>query len=83
MKFGDLKTGDVMTLAGQTSVILAIEKPHPLRPGFWLFVWWIFDDNRVSFDMLSPAYDLIPGTGIHQDGLVSWKRARDEIEARN
>lgn len=75
MKFGDLKTGDVMTLAGQTAVILAIEKPHPVNPRFWMFVWYMFGDARLSFDMLDPDGDLIGGSKISHDGLLSFQAA--------
>lgn len=80
MKFGDLKTGDVMELAGQKAVIVAIEKPHPLNPGFWLIVWYIFGDNRLSFDMLHPDYALISGSKISQDGFNSYHRALSELQ---
>lgn len=79
MKFGDLKTGDVMTLAGQRAVVMAIENPHPVRPGFWMIVFYIFGQNRLSFDCLDPEYGLIPGTKITQDNLVSFQKALDEI----
>jgi hypothetical protein len=75
MRFGDLKTGDVMTLAGVKAVVLAITHPHPLNPTFSLIVWWILTDHRLSFDMLYPNVELIPGSEVHQDGLVSWKQA--------
>lgn len=75
MKFEDLRTGDVLTLADRTAVIIAIEKPHPENPKFWLFVWYIFEENRFSFDMLDPEYSLIPGSRVTRDGLVSFKRA--------
>jgi hypothetical protein len=79
MKFKDLRTGDVMNLMGTRSVILAIEKPHPVRVGFWLFVWYIFDEKRLSFDALHPEFDLIPGSFVNQDGLYSYQRALAEI----
>lgn len=79
MKFGDLKSGDRVSLAGYNSVILAIEKPHPLNPAFWLIVFYIFEEKRLSFDMLSPAFDLIPGTSVSQDGLYSYRKAMDEL----
>ena len=79
MKFGDLKTGDVMTLAGQRAVILAIEKPHPQNHEFWMFVWYILSEKRLSFDALHPGYALIPGSKVHQDGMASFRRALDEI----
>ena len=75
MKFGDLKTGDVMTLAGRTAVIIAIEKPHPKNPQFWMFVWYLFGDERISFDMLDPAYELISGSKVSRDGLLSFETA--------
>jgi hypothetical protein len=79
MRFGDLKTGDVVTLMNQKAVVLAIEKPHPLNGKFWMFVWWLFDENRLSFDMLSPEHALIPGTKVHQDGFLSFNLALNEI----
>lgn len=75
MRFGDLKTGDVMILAGQSAVILAIEKPHPANPRFWLFIWYLFGDKRLSFDMLDPAYELLPGSRVSGDGLLSFEAA--------
>jgi hypothetical protein len=74
MKFGDLKTGDIMTLVGTKGVVMAIEKPHPKNPHFWLVVWYLVDQDRFTFDMLNPDYDLIPGSTISQDGLVTWQR---------
>lgn len=79
MKFGDLKAGDVMTLLDHRAVVLAIEKPHPLDSRYWLVVWWIFDEQRTSFDMLHPDCALIPGSSIHQDGLVSFRQALSEM----
>jgi hypothetical protein len=79
MKFGDLKPGDVVGLMGTRSVILAIEKPHPLNRNFWLIIWWMFDEKRLSFDMLSPEYDLIEGSTVVSDGMVSYRRAMQEI----
>lgn len=79
MKFGDLKTGDVMTLAGQTAVVLGIEKPHPYNPRFWLFIWYMFGDKRISFDMLDPTYDLIAGSQVSSDGYLSHQLAVREI----
>jgi hypothetical protein len=79
MKFGDLKTGDVMELAGTKAVVMAIERPHPWSPGFWLFVWYIFEQKRVSVDMLSPTVELIPGSSVYQDGLYSFGRANQEL----
>lgn len=79
MKFGDLKSGDVLHLVGQRGVILAIEKPHPLKPSFLLIVWYLFDEKRLSFDMLHPDYELIPGSTVSQDGFYSYRKALDEI----
>jgi hypothetical protein len=79
VKFGDLKVGDVMTLAGERAVILAIEKPHPLDGCYWMFVWWIFGERRTSFDMLSPLYDLFPGSRVTSDGMTSFRQALDEM----
>jgi hypothetical protein len=79
MKFGDLKSGDVVNLMGVRSVILAIESPHPLNPSFLLVVWFLFGDNRLSFDMLHPDYELIPGTSVSQDGMYSYRKAMDIV----
>jgi hypothetical protein len=80
MKFGDLKTGDLVNLMGTKSVILAIEKPHPLNSQFWLVVWYIFDEKRISFDMLHPDYDLIPGTHVTEDPTkYMYRKALDEM----
>lgn len=83
MKFGDLRTGDVVNLMGTHSVILAIEKPHPLNVNFWLVVWYIFksptEPGRLSFDMLHPRYDLLPGTSVSQDGMYAFQKAMAEI----
>lgn len=75
MKYGDLKSGDVVNLMGVRSVILAIDKNHPRYPGFWLFVWFIFGENRLSFDALSPHYELLVGTHVSHDGLRSYDEA--------
>jgi len=83
MKFGDLKAGDVVNLMGTRSVILAIQKPHPDHPSFWLVVWYIFDDKLLSFDCLHPNYDLLPGTTVSQDGLYSFRTALDQINVAN
>jgi hypothetical protein len=79
MRFADLKVGDVMTLAGQTAVVLAIEKPHPENPRFWMFIWYLFGDKRLSFDMLDPQYELIPGSRVSDDGLLSFQAAIREL----
>jgi hypothetical protein len=78
MRFGDLKTGDVVTAAGIRSVVLAIEKPHPQNPAFHLIVWWIFDQKRLSMDMLDPNYEMFEDAHVHHDGLVSWRQAMRE-----
>lgn len=79
MRFGDLKTGDVLTLAGQRAVILAIEKPHPLNHHFWMFVWYILSDRRLSFDMLHPNFHLIEGSSVVSDGFVSFREALEQL----
>jgi hypothetical protein len=79
MKFGDLKSGHVVRLMGMRSVILAIETPHPLNPSFLLIVWYIFDEKRLSFDMLHPDYELLPGTDVSQDGMYSYRKAMNEM----
>lgn len=85
MKFGKLKTGDVMELAGVKAVVLSITDPHPDQRGglgFLLVVWYIFDEDRLSFDCLHKDYDLIPGSTISQDGLMSWRQAVRAAESR-
>lgn len=77
MKFGDLKTGDVVSLMGVRSVVLSIEKPHPLNPNFWLIIWWIFDQKRLSMDMLHPDYALM-GEVQEFDFMKSWTQAMNE-----
>jgi hypothetical protein len=79
MRFGDLKTGDVVNLLNQKAVILAIEKPHPNSQNFWMIVWWLFEEKRLSFDMLHPEHALIPGTRVWQDGFLSFNLALNEI----
>jgi hypothetical protein len=79
VKFRHVNVGDVMTLAGKTAVVLAIQKPHPLHANFWMFVWYIFDDRRLSFDALSPEYDLIEGSKVSQDGLYAFRKALAEM----
>jgi hypothetical protein len=81
MKFGNLKTGDVVNLCGTQSVVLSITKPHPEWPAgpYWLFVWYIFDEKRLSFDCLHPDYALIPGSTLVNDGLVLWHQAIDAV----
>lgn len=75
MKFKDLRTGDVMNLMGTQSVLLAIERPHPIRIGYWMFVWYVINERRMSFDALHPEYDLIPGSTVHQDGFYNLQMA--------
>lgn len=82
MKFGDLQAGDVVNLMGTRSVILAIDKVHPEHPLFWLVVWYIFDEDRLSFDCLHPDYDLLPGTTVSRDGLYSFRKAMDIVGRR-
>lgn len=79
MKFGDLKTGDVLTLAGQPGVVMAIDKEHPMHPGFWLVIWYLPSEKRLSFDALHPDFDLIPGSKVHQDGFHLFNAALAEI----
>lgn len=79
MKFGDLKTGDVLELAGTKAVVMAIQKDHPKHVGFWLIVWYLMDSKRLTFDCLSPAYDLIPGSHVHEDGLLTWTLVTGEL----
>jgi hypothetical protein len=81
MKFGDLKTGDVVTLAGTKAVVMAVDKNHPKQPGFWLFVWYLVAERRLTFDCLSPAYELIPGSKVVNDGLSMWTRITNELAA--
>lgn len=80
MKFGDLKSGDVVNLMGTKSVILAIQEPHPLNPSFLLIVWYIFDEKRLSFDMLHPDYELLPGTHVTEDSsMFMYRKAMAEL----
>lgn len=79
MKFRDLRSGDVVKMMGIRSVILAIEVPHPLNPSFLLVVWYIFGEDRLSFDMLHPDYDLFPGTSVSQDGMYSYREALGRV----
>lgn len=78
MRFGELKTGDVMELAGITAVVMAMDPVHPKNPNMCLVVWYIFGERRISFDMLAPGYELIPGSRVYSDGFVSWTRATTE-----
>lgn len=82
MKFGDLCTGDIVNLAGTKAVVMAIQNPHPTSPGFWLIVWYLIDEKRLTFDCLSPAFDLIPGSTIHTDGMQTWRKTINELAAR-
>ena len=86
MKFGQLQTGDVMHLAGTKAVVLSISNPHPEPAnglvGFLLVVWYIFGEDRVSFDCLHQDYDLIPGSTVSKDGLMSWREAVRRVENR-
>jgi hypothetical protein len=77
MTFDDLRTGDVVNLMGVRSVVLAIEKPHPLNPSFLLIIWWIFDQKRLSMDMLHPDYALM-GNLERPDDMRSWTQAMNE-----
>lgn len=80
MKYGDLKTGDIVTLAGSRGVVMAIEKPHPTQTGFWLIVWYLMDEKRLSFDCLSPVFELIPGSKVHNDGFHTWNWVASQLD---
>lgn len=82
MRFGDLKTGDIMTLMDEQCVIMAIEKPHPQNSGFWLIVWYNLNSGWVSCDMLHPEYSLIEGSKVHSDGMVTWMQAGNKLRHR-
>jgi len=82
MKFGDLKAGDVVTLMGVRSVVLAIDKQHPEHRSFWLVVWYIFGEDRLSFDCLHPNYDMLPGTTVSEDGLYLFRKAMEAVNRR-
>ena len=79
MTFGELRVGDVVTLMGVRSVVLAIQKPHPLNMNFHLIIWWIFDEKRLSFDMLHPDYAILVEslTAIQLHEIV-WTQATNE-----
>jgi len=77
MKFGDLRVGDVVNLMGVRSVVLAVQSPHPLNPSFLLIIWWIFDQKRLSMDMLHPDYELM-GEIEQPDCMGSWIQAMNE-----
>ena len=77
MRFGDLRVGDVVTLMGVRSVVLAIQTPHPLNPSFLLIIWWIFDQKRLSMDMLHPDYAIM-GDLQPFDDMRSWTQAMNE-----
>ena len=80
MKFRNLLPGDVVTLLDTRSVVLAIQSPHPLNPDFWLIIFYVFEDGgRTSFDMLHPNYDLIPGTRVTRDGMVTYREAMEAM----
>lgn len=80
MKFGELAPGNVLDLAGQRAVVLAIQRPHPLQPGFILIVWWLFNAKRTSFDMLDPGCEMIPGSRVMPwDGMRSYQQGLDEM----
>lgn len=60
---------------------MAIEKPHP-EPrfyAFWLIVWWLVDEERLSFDCLHPEYEMAAGTKVHSDGMVAWRGAARKL----
>lgn len=82
MKFGQLKTGDVMTLAGTKAVVLSIDREHPLNPQFMLVIWYLFGQDQVTMDQLHPDYDLIPGAEIHEDGKRSWVDAMNRVHRK-
>jgi hypothetical protein len=81
MKFGDLRTGDIVEMAGTKAVVMAIQERHPKDPGFMLIVWYLVAEKRLTFDMLSRYYDLIPGSSVTNDGLVMWSRLINELAA--
>lgn len=83
MRFGDLKTGDVMALAGSRAVLMARQIPHPVYPSFGLYVWYMLDEGRLSFDALRPDYELLPGSAVHSDGLITWTRIADSLARVN
>lgn len=79
MRFGDLRTGDIVTLCGSQSLVLAIQRPHPQNPAFLLIVWYLFDEKAISADMLHPDYALITGTSVHSDGMLTWTRVTNDL----
>lgn len=81
MKFGDLVPGDVVTLMNTRSVVLAVQSPHPLNPGFSLIIFYVWDEarGRTSFDMLDPNYNLIPGTKVSKDGMQTYRAAMEAM----
>jgi hypothetical protein len=80
MTYGQLNTGDVVKLAGTQAVVMATQ-PHPVNFGFLLIVWWIPAEKRITFDCLSPHYELISGSTVVYDGLVSWQLGVNELAA--
>lgn len=81
MKYGDLRTGDLVKFHNAQAVVMAIEKEHPREPGFWLIVWYLVHEKRLTFDCLSPHYEVMPGSSVSSDGLVTWSRVVSELAA--
>lgn len=81
MRFGDLKTGDVMELAGTKAVVMAIQREHPRDPRYMLVVWYLMAENRLTFDMLSAQYEMVPGSSVTSDGLLTWIKITNELAA--
>jgi hypothetical protein len=83
VKYSELKVGDTFDMGGVEAVVLAVHEYHPINPVFMLVVWYIFGENRLSFDMLHPHYDLPDGmTVVGRGRLTRWKEAVDKVHGR-
>jgi hypothetical protein len=61
IKIRDLVPGDKLTYAETCAIYIGRITPHPLYSHLWLIIWWMVEEQRYSFDALSPLQE-VPGT---------------------
>lgn len=61
IKIRDLIPGDKLTYAETSAIYIGRTTPHPLYSSLWLIIWWMVEEQRYSFDALSPLQE-VPGT---------------------
>lgn len=64
MKVRNLKSGDLIELAGEQAMVILTKSPHPFYPHCWLVVWSM-SDGSLSWDALNPNQEV--GDWINND----------------